>query len=276
MTTDYAKLPKLRPVTAGFRPDSDVPVIPLRIEAENQGSAAPHAHPRGQVIYTTQGVLRAITPAGTWIVPHGQLLWIPPHLPHDVVFLGRVVLYSLFIAESACAAFPPHCAVLHSSPLLTQLVLSALRFGDDYPPDGPAARYMQVLQDELLRVPRADLHLPSAQDARLLHAMADLAAKPRAQVDFVALAASAATSPRTLARLFVRETGLTYGDWNRRLLVHHALQWLEKGFSVTRIALELGYQNPASFISMFRKLTGQPPGQYRQQNQHPPTAPAQD
>lgn len=41
-----------------------------------------------------------------------------------------------------------------------------------------------------------------------------------------------------------------------------ALSRLSSGEPITRIALDLGYESPAAFSTMFRRLTGRPPSHY--------------
>ncbi|WP_246846031.1 helix-turn-helix domain-containing protein [Klebsiella pneumoniae] len=43
----------------------------------------------------------------------------------------------------------------------------------------------------------------------------------------------------------------------------HAIESLEAGLTVQRIALELGYTTPSAFIVMFKRFTGTTPEQYR-------------
>jgi AraC-like DNA-binding protein len=67
-------------------------------------------------------------------------------------------------------------------------------------------------------------------------------------------------SARTLARGFMRETGLTYAQWRTqcRLLVAHTQ--LAEGASVTAVAHRVGYASDSAFIAMYRRLYGEPPG----------------
>jgi len=62
------------------------------------------------------------------------------------------------------------------------------------------------------------------------------------------LAKIAGASSLTLSRLFVRETGLTFGVWRKRLLLQEAIDRLGKGQNVTRVAFDLGYQSFSAFI----------------------------
>ena len=69
-------------------------------------------------------------------------------------------------------------------------------------------------------------------------------------------------SSRTLARLFLKETGLTFGNWRKRLRIIKAIEMLRKGSSITTIALEVGYNSPSAFIVMFKHLVGTSPKKY--------------
>ena len=64
-----------------------------------------------------------------------------------------------------------------------------------------------------------------------------------------AWAREAGASPRTLARLFLRETGMTFGAWRQQARLLHALIGLAEGRPVTSLALDLGYASPSAFMS---------------------------
>jgi AraC-like DNA-binding protein len=66
-------------------------------------------------------------------------------------------------------------------------------------------------------------------------------------------------SQRTFNRLFRQQTGLSFGVWLQQACLMAAIPRLLSGSSVTRTALELGYDSPAAFSSMFRKVLGQSP-----------------
>lgn len=67
---------------------------------------------------------------------------------------------------------------------------------------------------------------------------------------------------RTLARHFRLETGMTFGQWRQQIKILEALKRLGMKESVTTVALDLGYDSPSAFISMFKKALGKTPGQY--------------
>ena len=67
---------------------------------------------------------------------------------------------------------------------------------------------------------------------------------------------------RTLARHFRLETGMSFVQWRQQIRILEALRRLGMKEPVTTVAIELGYDSPSAFISMFKKALGKTPGQY--------------
>lgn len=256
------KLTKLPPIDLGYRIDPALPVIPLAMQVKQAGCAATHAHPRGQLTYASSGVIRVECGRDVWVVPPAQAVWVPPGIEHQVYFPGDVTLRTLFTDPSVSAGLPVRCTVVKVSPLLCELILKAVQLEDRYTPDSAGYRLMMVILDELRQAEPTALDLPMGQDERLQRIMETLLNKPGANQTLDDLARMAGTSARTLARLFIRETGLTFGAWRKRLLLQEAIERLGKGQPVTRVAFELGYQSLSAFIDMFRQSLGAPPAQY--------------
>jgi hypothetical protein len=66
-----------------------------------------------------------------------------------------------------------------------------------------------------------------------------------------------------LARAFRRETGMSFGAWRQQACLLVALPRLAAGEAVTTVALDLGYDSPAAFSTMFKRLLGISPNRYR-------------
>jgi AraC-like DNA-binding protein len=266
LTMNVDKLTKLPPVEIGYRIEPALPIIPLAMQVNQAGCAAPHVHPRGQLIFASSGVMRVVCGRDVWVVPHSQAVWVPPEIEHEVYFPGEVSLRNLFIDPSASAELPEVCTILKISPLLRELILKAVLIGDNYLSGSPAYRIMMVLLDELRQSEPTELHLPMGHDERLLRVMEALLKDPGNKRELNELALFAGASSRTLSRLFVRETGLTFGAWRKRLLLQEAVDRLGKGQNVTRVAFDLGYQSLSAFIEMFRQSLGVSPKQYLRLN----------
>jgi AraC-like DNA-binding protein len=100
------------------------------------------------------------------------------------------------------------------------------------------------------------------RDRRLLAITEHLGADPADKRPLGVWARTAGASPRTLARLFRRETGLGFAAWRQQARLLRALERLAAGDAVTTVALELGYEGPSAFITMFRSRLGATPGRY--------------
>ena len=76
------------------------------------------------------------------------------------------------------------------------------------------------------------------------------------------LAKKCGLTERTAARLFLRETRLTFGEWRRQLRLLAALERLGAGESVSNVALDVGYEDVSSFIAVFKAALGTTPARY--------------
>lgn len=69
------------------------------------------------------------------------------------------------------------------------------------------------------------------------------------------------------SRIFKEKTGKSFNEYKLNLRMSSAKQFLEGcGWTVSQIAYKIGYQNPNSFMKMFKKITGFTPSGYRNQN----------
>jgi AraC-like DNA-binding protein len=121
---------------------------------------------------------------------------------------------------------------------------------------------MLLILDEIRQLPIAPLHLPEPTDRRLRHITASLRTDPAAARTLDTWARAAGASPRTLARLFLAETGMTFRQWQRQVRLLAGLVRLAEGQPVTMVALEVGYESPSAFIAMFKRVLGTTPSQY--------------
>jgi transcriptional regulator GlxA family with amidase domain len=79
------------------------------------------------------------------------------------------------------------------------------------------------------------------------------------------LAAQASMSPRTFARCFVRETGLTPATYVEELRLEAAQRWLETSdLTVGAVASRVGMKHPEILHRAFRRRVGTTPDRYRQ------------
>jgi AraC-like DNA-binding protein/mannose-6-phosphate isomerase-like protein (cupin superfamily) len=221
-----------------------------------------HSHFRAQLAYATEGVMRVSTTEGRWLVVPQQAVWIPPGVSHQVDTRGSTATRFLYVHPAACAGLPDNCRVLGISGLLRELILRLVSFGNEGPLTPAQARLMAIVPDELRALRPEPLYLPLPRDGRL-HSITDvLTAAPADNRSLAVWARAAGASESTLARLFTRETGMTFGAWRQRLRLVTAVGRLAEGQSVTTVAYDLGYDSPSAFIAMFKRNLGETPGRY--------------
>lgn len=221
-----------------------------------------HSHFRAQLAFAVSGVMHVDTEQGTFVVPPQRALWLPAGMRHCIAMHGAVGMRTIYVSPDSARSLPPMCRVVAVTPLLRELVLEAVRLPMAYKPDSRAARLTALLLDELRALPILPLHLPLPDDARLRRVCDAIVENPALDLTLDDLADSASTSPRTLARLFRSETGLSFGQWRQQARLLAALRLLASGEKVTSVAMDLGYDSPSAFTSMFRKALGVPPSRY--------------
>ena len=121
---------------------------------------------------------------------------------------------------------------------------------------------MSVLLHELTTVSVEKHRLPMPGDPRLRRLVDAMTADPASGATAKEWAKQIGMGDRTLNRLLVEETGLTFGRWRRQLHIILAIQKMSRGATVQRVALELGYGSASGFVTMFRKTLGVAPARY--------------
>ncbi|TDV65820.1 helix-turn-helix transcriptional regulator [Pseudomonas sp. LP_7_YM] len=234
-----------------------------RAESLSAGSWTPtHRHNWVQFSYAISGVLGVQTEQGSFFAPPQWGVWIPAGLDHEVVTSTRAEMRSLYIRTQDSCGAPERCRVLEVTPLVRELIKSFCLLPADYPEhDSPEARLVQVLLDQLVTLPEVGFSLPLPRHTRLLSLCNELIEEPSQNITLTYWAARLNMSEKTLMRLFQRETGLSFRGWRQRARLLASLNALEEGDSVTRTALDCGYDSTSAFIAAFKGLFGFTPGE---------------
>ena len=222
-----------------------------------------HAHPRAQLLYATRGLMRIATDAAQFVVPPGTGLWVPANTPHAVRMDGETSMRALFLREDAARAGPAEVTVVAVSPLLRELILAACDAPVTWDRRGRTRHVAALALDEIRRSATRPLAVPAARDARLRRVTEALHADPSDGRDLAQHADAAGASARTLARLFRRETGMSFDQWRRQLRLAEAAARLAQGESPARAAAAVGYASGPAFGAAFRAAFGTTPGQVR-------------
>jgi AraC-like DNA-binding protein len=221
-----------------------------------------HAHPEDQLLYASRGVMTLRTKHGVWVVPPLRAVWIPANTLHSVAICGQVSMRTLYFLPRLCRAFNGKCMVMNVSPLLKELILHACRFTRLSKKVAAERRIVEIIVDQLKGVESIPLQLPQPADSRAKRVAEAMFASPGEQRSLEKLCKNCGASKRTVQRLFLEETRMTFNKWRQQLRLLHALQALAAGEKVTAAALDAGYNSTSAFIAMFRRQLGTTPTRY--------------
>ena len=215
-----------------------------------------------KLVYASHGVMTVRTEQGVWVVPPDRAVWVPAGFGHKVEMSGRVSVRTLYFARRIARALPRVCRAVNVTPLLRELVLRTIEHSMLRSSVGTQARLAALLIDEIVGLPTVPLQLIEPADPRSRSAADMLRQGLGVRLPTAVLARKAGASRRTLERLFLRETGLTFGRWRQRLRLIRSLELLASGQSVTAAASGVGYESTSAFVSAFRRELGTTPGRY--------------
>lgn len=242
---------------------TDRPVGALAKDYPDGHVVRPHSHRRAQLMYASAGILEVRTDASFWVIPPQRALWIPRDVTHEVRMRGKVEMRTIYVDVDRCGFRAPEAPVLiRVSALLRELILRAMTLGENWSPDGRDGLVMALLLEEIEWKSDSPLHLQVPRDARLrkiFDTYLSMPANPRSLQDW---AVEVGASSRTLERRFMTEFGLPFREWRQHMRLLGALPLLGAGRPITQVALEVGYETPSAFSTMFRRFMGVTPSDY--------------
>ena len=237
------------------------PVVAIATDYAPGTLLAAHTHRRSQVLYGITGLMEVETAEGAWVIPPYSAVWIPAGERHQVRMQG-VSTRSLYIEPAAAPRPSRHCEVLVISPLLHQLLLASKALAANNDTEGRDGALVRLLLLEVGLAPTMPLFAPIPRDPQLAQLCKAFLKTPQLRSTPKAWAAQLHKSERTFSRLFRQQTGMAFGAWRQQACLLAALPRLAAGDSVTAIALDLGYDSPSAFATMFQKKMGLAPSAF--------------
>jgi AraC-like DNA-binding protein len=241
------------------------PVVAAEIRHPAGHAIAHHEHREGQLLLVLSGTATITAEEGFWLTPPGFAIWIPAGCGHGARYSKDSTLIDARFGASLCQPLSSHCSLISVSDLLRDLAHEAVRLSGKKEGGEELELVARLMAYQMAhRWNGAGLFVPHGQDRRLRQAIDILRADPGLAIQLEELARRSATSSRTLARLFMKETGMSFRRWREYFCVVCAIDSLAQGHSITQTALALGYQSASSFTTLFTRLLGHPPKRYLQ------------
>jgi len=225
-----------------------------------------HRHDRDQLVYASQGVMTVRTGMGAWVIPTHRAVWIPAGIDHSVAMAGKVAMRTLYVRPGLVQHLPHGCCVVNVPPLLRELILHACALAANGEQVAGRLHLWGLVLEQLEAIDALPLQLPALVDARARRVAerltADMHADPGDEPSIDTVCRLSGASRRTVERLFLRETGMTLGQWRQQCRLMKAMQLLGMGARIAPTAFEAGYSTPSAFIAAFRKAFGTTPAKY--------------
>ena len=181
---------------------------------------------------------------------------------------GTVTCRTVYVTPDAVPGLPTVCRVIEVSDLLRALIVEATHLPIEYAVNGRDGRVMALILDDIIASQSAPLHVPMPHHPRLVPICVAILRDPAQHDVLDEWADIAGMGRRTFTRCFRKETGMSFATWRQNVRLIEALSRLALGETVTRVALDVGYNSPSAFAAMFRRAFGVPPSHYLPEHAH--------
>lgn len=225
----------------------------LGMECKHDEVVGSHCHAQDQLIYAATGVIRVCSDAGNWVISCGRALWVPAGVSHEIRMVGDVSVRTLLLSSRV-----DHCQVIAVTGLLRELILAASQMLGQR--DECLGEHVRVLiQRELEAAQRINAYVPIPEHARLRAWCEHFLDEPSQELTLEQCGAQLSMCARSVARLFQREVGMSYGEWRIRARMMLSQLRLADGLPIMSVALEHGYQSASAFTAVFKRIHGYTP-----------------
>jgi AraC-like DNA-binding protein len=218
-----------------------------------------HTHDDHQLAWAASGVLTVRTDREAWVLPPTRALFIPAGVRHETLSAANATMRAVYLRPDLCPISWRVCTPVVASPLLAEVI----GYIGDTSLDPQRRAHGETLLVDLLEpvtMNTIDVRMPTDERARAVaQILFDNPADGRTLAHW---GRDVGASERTLARAFVADTGLSFGQWRGLLRLRAATVALATGEPVAKVAREVGYESTSAFVAAFRRATGSTPAAY--------------
>jgi AraC-like DNA-binding protein/quercetin dioxygenase-like cupin family protein len=218
-----------------------------------------HTHESHQLAWASSGVLTVVTESATWVLPSSRALWIPAGLRHEVHAASAATMRPLYIRPDRWANRWAEPTPVEASPLLAEMIDYLGTEGLDA---AQRARAEALLNDVLRPVEVTSVAVRMPEDDRARSVATGIVGDPCDHRTLAEWGREVGASDRTLARMFLAETGMQFGRWRARARLQAALPLLAAGNPVSAVAMQVGYESTSAFVAAFHREIGVTPAAY--------------
>nr|WP_163502134.1 helix-turn-helix domain-containing protein [Halomonas socia] len=254
-------------ITDGYIEGFSLPVSTFNILYEKGAIVPTHYHDKAQLIRFLDGNAIIETDERVWTLSSNSIFWLPPYVKHKMTLQKSSLVQAIYI-DTFCPSDYCSSEGLTARIVISQLVESSLDVircaGNNYKNIDSFQRLSHVVIDEILGEFSHFNSLENIRSKMLTYAYDIVVEDLEKRQTLDSISSRLNVSAKTLSRAIKKETGFTFKDWHRNILMEFGKIKLKNGAQVTLTASQLGYKNTSQFISAFKEVVGMTPKKYQQ------------
>ncbi|MEH6630517.1 MAG: AraC family transcriptional regulator [Halopseudomonas aestusnigri] len=222
---------------------------------------------RHYLLYSAQGGIRLEAEDRYWILPPSRAAWIPAGTNIKIEIIHRVTCCSILYDTDFINSNISHCRVLAMPTFAREMVLHTQRWGPDQEAlSNHAKQFFLTLSgvcSELAQEP-SEVWVPKGKTEPMKRALEFTQNHLGDKNSFAEVASASCLSERSLTRIFTQETGMTWGQMQRRMRMIRAMELLgTSDDQIANVALDVGYDSLSAFNRAFKEFSKVTPSEFR-------------
>ena len=232
--------------------------------------AKTHYHAKGQLLYAEGGIIHVFVEEKHWYLPARCFMWIPPNRNHSILTNSRNGDLYNFYFDSDESDFYNEPDIYFANDLLREMILYTRDWEGIITEKTPSKYFFlkalkaNLPQMESNKLPITIQH-PFPKEENLIKIARFLTQNLEKNNSLDDIAKEFGYSTRTLSRKFKEKVGMSYVRFLRSLRITKSLQLIaENQYNMYEIAMQVGYNSLSSFSTIFSKVMGMTPSDYKQ------------
>lgn len=228
-----------------------------------------HKHRTGQITLAVQGQVNIQLEKEVLAVPVRSVVWVPAGVLHS----GELApgAESVFFMVNANAELVKKLPKKPARLMINTMTYEMIRYFAQARPEEVGRHHYEAIAKVILEqltlaqsLPVSFAPVPNHPILRKL--VEEFSKKDNTKRTNAEWAESVHMTERTLSRLVLKETGLSFKRWRLHLTLLESLPMVMEKVNIGTIAQRCGYETTSSFIAAFKNVFGMTPGQLRQTN----------
>jgi AraC-like DNA-binding protein len=214
----------------------------------------------GHLVFMDAGLASVTVEGNLWALAPHRALWVPHGATYTIHKKKGCDLQTLGLAQTDLLPTKPR--LVEVAPFMRALIHEAVRLNNLQNVSTDAIWINQLLISRIDAASAQTSLITAPADPRLRRICEAIIDDPANNQTIDEWVDKVGMSRRTLTRRFREEMGISFSIWRQQVRLQEALIRLEMGEPVSSIALDVGYEWPTSFSTVFRQTFGASPSHF--------------